>query len=485
MTVLNEADALYLGSTLVDAVYLGSVRAWPPSPESSQHLLLLDGASPGYTGEQQLPDDSPTGRTDGLLGSTADAAADDPTWDPLGFWRFDGANGQILRWGQSGDWDVPDNTGEHTRVVAFRSSVAQPNFTRILGSNNWDLWVQGDNAVFRLNDGSTDVTRSRPVAFDGTWHVATMRVVGTDQKLRINGSETVATRPAGAINSTGWGFAVGSSGWSPGALPFTGDVRMVGVWDRHLSDAEVDALETLYGAPIPAESSGPYTGYILTGNTASPTTDEVAIHDILEAEGHTVGYYDITGTEANLPADAEFVVQPNNSAWIGSNWNLWEIEIPFFSLSKNNIYVQGLLPWSDSQSEGVRFDATGLWGQTVRYTDDTVLPWTGQSSPSTVDILTSDQWTNGAVAKAAVDSQTANGAEHFLSLGNDTDDSHSAGFYLPTGSTVTQPNATEANEVTHTSTAPFVGLFWDATFTNDLNADGEALIVAAFDKLMS
>ena len=252
-----------------------------------------------------------------------------------------------------------------------------------------------------------------------------------------------------------------------------------------LGSTEVTAVYAGADQVYPAAGpTGPFTGYILTATPGTPLTHEVVIHDILEGEGHTVGYHDITNGTA--PGDAEFLIHVDNNTWISSSsWYLYNCTIPFMSMAKNNTYVQGLLPWSDSQSEGARFDGTGHWGQTVRFTDDTIISWPGQSSPSTVDILaTGDAWSNGAVSKACVDSQTANDAQHFLSLGNDTDDSHSAGFYLPSGSTVTIPNATEASEVTTTSTCDFIGLFWDNTFTNDLNADGEALVVAAFDKLM-
>lgn len=244
--------------------------------------------------------------------------------------------------------------------------------------------------------------------------------------------------------------------------------------------AHLGAIEVYSAAPAPA---GPFTGYIVTATPGSPKANEVVIHDILEAEGHTVGYHDITNA-GSVPGDAEFLIQPDNDTW-DNGYPMWTVTLPFMSMAKNNIYVQGMLPWSDTQSEGARFDGTGLWGQTVRFTDDTIISWSGQSSPSTVDILDSDQWTNGAVSKVAIDSQTGNDAQHFLSIGNDTDDSHSAGFYLPTGSTVTEPDNNENDEVVRTSTAPFIGLFWDATFTNNLNADGEALVVACFDKLMS
>jgi hypothetical protein len=78
MTLLNKANAIYLGDQKADAVYLGSVKVWPPPPgiigTPIGLLLAITGSASGIV----LPDPGTTGTPVGLLLAITKSIEDPP-----------------------------------------------------------------------------------------------------------------------------------------------------------------------------------------------------------------------------------------------------------------------------------------------------------------------------------------------------------------------------------------------------------------------
>lgn len=234
----------------------------------------------------------------------------------------------------------------------------------------------------------------------------------------------------------------------------------------------------------PAVDDGPWTITILTATPGSPSAADVALHNMLEGHGHTVGYH--SHTNATLPGGTEIVIFSSNNDFTGT-FNMWTLTTPTLDLAPNSIYVRGLLPWDDDSI--TRFDPVTYFGRVIRYTVLGVIDWAGQAATGSVTVYTADIWSNPPPTRAAINRQTDNDAQHFLRFIGDGDDSGAAGFFLPQGSTVTEPNDVAANEVQRVSTAPYIGLFfgWGAgapQFDN-LNAAGDNLYLACLHKLMN
>lgn len=222
-----------------DGVDLAALKA--------EALLFSDPGDGVYAGGQ-VPPDTSGNHSDGQLGSTSGSDSNDPGFS-TDHWTFDGND--YISWPDSTDWTIPAAADGHTRIIVARWASAQSSFTRILESGDGpsdrhSMWISSSTVSFRLHDGTTDMTPLTQAGSTGsTWQVITARVDASTAYLRLNGSESSKARPAGEIDTTK-PLTVGRNA-NVAAQYFTGDVRLVAVWDRALTDAEVAAIEAAYG----------------------------------------------------------------------------------------------------------------------------------------------------------------------------------------------------------------------------------------------
>ncbi|WP_409060650.1 exo-alpha-sialidase [Streptomyces sp. SYP-A7185] len=151
--------------------------------------------------------------------------------------------------------DLPLGTKDFTASLWFRYSATGGEQPLLwmggIGTNQPQVWLRGEPASNRVTglittrEGATPPrsasVRTTSAYNDGGWHHIALRRGGGQLTLSVDGTRVTAADVPGSVTRTsGYGFHVGQRVDS--RAHFTGSIDEVRVYDRALSDAELDAL---------------------------------------------------------------------------------------------------------------------------------------------------------------------------------------------------------------------------------------------------
>lgn len=121
-----------------------------------------------------------------------------------------------------------------------------------VSGQGWNLLIYSNVVLFQNNAssyfGTTDI-------HDGDWHFIVARWNGTTASIWVDGSEEENTPQVGALSDNNNDMRIGKD--QNGNYQYTGLIDEIGLWDRYLSDAEIEDLwNDGDGNPYPFESAG-------------------------------------------------------------------------------------------------------------------------------------------------------------------------------------------------------------------------------------
>ena len=122
-------------------------------------------------------------------------------------------------------------TGENNEYFLIAGGETEESFSLVN--------VDGDIKGFFTNTGDNFFAGAEN-AQDGEWHFAAIRYTPTTFKIWCDGSTNEQTGTYNAIGDSEY-FSIGAN-WDGEFLQFDGQIDAVGIWNRALSDGEIDAL---------------------------------------------------------------------------------------------------------------------------------------------------------------------------------------------------------------------------------------------------
>lgn len=233
MTVLNQANALYLGGSQASAAYLGPTRVYPAfTPDQIVNIMVwLDGSwLSGANGApisrwsdngpfnrpalQSTPAQQPVIVTNGLAGKRIA--------------RFDGVDDNLV----VSTWTWP----QRYTVFAVARAAGPILNAGLDPDQQFGLAQTGGVATATTYDSVGDVFQDTTPAADGAWHRLTVRRQSTSVEVWVGGVSNGPSPTTGSAISSDASlyFGTGIYAGSPAAL----DLAAFIAYDRALTDTE-------------------------------------------------------------------------------------------------------------------------------------------------------------------------------------------------------------------------------------------------------
>lgn len=253
MTLLNTADAVYVGSTAADKVYLGTTEVWsaydPIDPTTISGLVLWLKAD-AITG---LVNNDPV--TTWEDSSTANNDATQATGAAKPVYKTNIVNGKpVLRFDAARYMDTPANstlsqTDDTITIFAVARLGATAGFSAIIscdtGDDGWKLHHDNGNSFFKFRYGSQ--APSFPAVNTTDFHIYAGVVDATNTSPFMDGTAVtpVATDTTTAQIDTKARIGAYRSNSTSNLL--NGDIAEILIYDSALSSTDREAIEGYLG----------------------------------------------------------------------------------------------------------------------------------------------------------------------------------------------------------------------------------------------
>jgi hypothetical protein len=262
MTVINNADAVYLGGTAVDRVYLGSERVWPAFLPVDLFANSEQGAwyNPGdlsslfQDSAGTVPvtaDGDPVGlmleKSGNINNGTQSISSQRPIYTSasgLDFLFFDELGGYLLIPYMSGDFN------NFVFSVAVNIETAADNNPRYFGLEaagiNLQCGYANDGTIFTRVDNTTHATSSK-ISIGSTYVISHIRQAGVSS-IRIDGTDFSLGGSGPSANSEFTNTAVIGAGYEPGSFKMKG--KMYGAIFRYgsITETQLSGIDTYLAA---------------------------------------------------------------------------------------------------------------------------------------------------------------------------------------------------------------------------------------------
>lgn len=203
--------------------------------------------------------------------------------------------------------NLSDENSEITFRARFKtsSSDVQAILSKGSGSGGYLLAVNGGNVIWNLSDSVPNTVEASVLGeYDnGEWHEVWAVLDRTNDEIRIRvGQGSTLNESSSSVSGVGspsnaLSFLVGGF---DGSLPFNGQLDEIAVWDRALTNSEI---EEFYGVSIP-QSAGTIAYYKMNENGGTVLIDESLEQLNLDLTG---GFEWATGGLSNLVIDPPVV----------------------------------------------------------------------------------------------------------------------------------------------------------------------------------
>jgi len=163
-------------------------------------------------------------------------------------------------------WIKLESTSTEGKILA-KWSDAGGAFQYLLSTDG------GDMCQFAIFNSATRIATGTTVLTTGTWFHMAGVYDGSEIRCYLNGVEEGSTATSGNMSSTSAPVRIGAgSGGSGTESPFDGDIGHVAIWDRPLSESEIESLASGI-SPLRLDQSNLLSYWPLNGH--SPETDVV------------------------------------------------------------------------------------------------------------------------------------------------------------------------------------------------------------------
>lgn len=220
----SAIGSLRVGSAAASKIYMGSVQVWAASLSLTDGLVAfwkLDDANDSSGNSYNL---SATNVTHSA-GKIGDAA------------YFDGTAYLTTS-------SLPAFSGTDMTIAGWFRDAATDTEDFLIGCGSGDsafyvVRVNGDIKA-AVSDGNNELYANGSGANDDEWHFFAVTRTATTKKIWLDTTTNSASGTYGSINSPS-PFSIGSN-FNNTYLLMNGYIDAVGLWDRALSDAEIDDL---------------------------------------------------------------------------------------------------------------------------------------------------------------------------------------------------------------------------------------------------
>ena len=238
MTVLNEADAVYLGGQAVDAVYAGANKVWPAAPPVLTYPETVLAKNPiaywrmGLATPGPVPDQVGNARPLNLTGSMSVAASLLPNGD--------GASTLFT----GGTASTPNVTAQMLAIssaltfeIWIKPASLPGNSTQLVNTTQPILVVLASGQVvlaLAWTGASPKVQSTVNVQVGQTYHIVATSTDNTTSNLYINGQDATGTVTAQTITAANRQLVTGSGGQTA----LNAQMQELAYYDRPLSLTE-------------------------------------------------------------------------------------------------------------------------------------------------------------------------------------------------------------------------------------------------------
>jgi hypothetical protein len=153
-----------------------------------------------------------------------------------GTWNVTGSAITICAWFKATGWPVSSDG----RIVSKATNIQAADHTWMLSTTS----SSGRKLRFRLKTGGTTTTliATSGNLSTGTWYHGAAVYNGSTMKLYLDGDEVGSTSKSGSITTSSWAIAIGHQPPNAGDNPWTGPIDDVRIYDRALSESEIEDL---------------------------------------------------------------------------------------------------------------------------------------------------------------------------------------------------------------------------------------------------